>query len=381
MKDAKTASSRREFIQQAAAWSVVQGGPGRKEPPAYAPDHQLTVISGRPRSRGLQYGRIFKDRIHAFLDKEIYGTFAKNPPSKDDLLRYAGGCAEQIRRYSPVIIEEMEGMTEGSGLPIEETVLVTLHEELWHRGLLPAPEHCTAVAAGPPDTRDGNTYIAQSWDWMQSVYGMSSLLLWKRPEGPSVLSYSFPGLWVGAGMNSRGVALVWTSTQNPMKAPGPLVGIPTYVLLAQMLYQDSLRDAVEEARRAKHAGWFTIVMGDGRGRLVNVEAAPGELEVELSRGSLARTYHGTRKMTRTPEGQPVKFHPQVQRMLGLLAGKKGQLDRLALQGFYGDHQSTICKHYSTLDVVLFNATQREAWLERGPGCSGRWKRFAFDAAS
>ena len=63
----------------------------------------------------------------------------------------------------------------------------------------------------------------------------------------------------------------------------------------------------------------------------------------------------------------------------LLDAGQGRLDRPMLQGFFGDHQSTICKHFSTLDSMLFDTARREAYLSRGPGCSGRWRRFTFQA--
>jgi hypothetical protein len=28
--------------------------------------------------------------------------------------------------------------------------------------------------------------------------------------------------------------------------------------------------------------------------------------------------------------------------------------------------------------MLFDATDRAAYVSRGPGCSGRWKRFGFE---
>ena len=83
-------------------------------------------------------------------------------------------------------------------------------------------------------------------------------------------------------------------------------------------------------------------------------------------------------MSKTPKGQLVKRHPQCQRMCELLESGKGNLDRPALQGFFGDHKSTICKHNGTLDSMLFNCTTKEAYVSRGPGCSGRWRRFDFE---
>jgi isopenicillin-N N-acyltransferase-like protein len=387
--------NRREFLMHAGAAGLAAGvagvtlaaeGQGADGKAGAVADHSLTTIAGPPRERGVQYGRTFKDSISSFLDKEIYQSFQKvSGNTKDAMLGYAAGCAAAVQGYAPLVFDELQGMAEGSGLKLEELVLITLHEELWHRGVLPAAQaHCTAVAAGPPDTKDGNSYVGQTWDWMPSVYGLSSMLLWKRPadEGPSVLAYSYPGLWVGAGMNSAGVALCWTSGPDE-GSPGPRVGIPSYVLIAQMLYQPTLAAAVEEARRATHAGWFTFVMGDGEGNLANVEGSPKEGAVETARGHLARVYFGSRKMTAAKEGEPVKYHPRCQRMYEMLSGAKGKLDRAAIQGFFGAHaeegNEAVCVHPNTLDAMLFDCTNRHAYVARGPACTGKWRRFGFEA--
>src|SRR5262249_54523389 len=154
----------------------------------------------------------------------------------------------------------------------------------------------------------------------------SSILLWKRPEGASLLAYAYPGLWVGAGLNSAGIALCWT-WGDKREIKGPRVGIPAYVLIAQMLYQDTLKAALEEARRSTHAGWFTFVLADGQGNLANVEGTPEKLAIETAKGHLARADFGTREITGTAEGKPVKYHAKCQRMFDLLGANKGKLDR------------------------------------------------------
>jgi isopenicillin-N N-acyltransferase-like protein len=382
-------TSRREFLKHAAVCGAAAAGLGHapragaagKDPPK-APDHTLTVIAGKPRERGREYGRKFKEPIRSFLQKEIFDKFTTPSASRDDLLRYAGACGKAVKDYSPLVHDELEGIAEGTGLSLDEVVLITLHEEAGKKGILPKVEHCTALAAGPPDTSDGNTYVGQNWDWMESVYGLSQMLHWKRPEGPSLLAYSYPGLWVGAGLNSAGVALCWT-WGDTRGIKGPRVGIPSYVLIAQMLYQDTLKGALEEAKRAKHAGWFTFVLGDAKGNLANVEGTPEKQVIETMRGHVARADFASRGVLGTPEGKPLKLHPQCQRMCDLLAAGKGKLDRATLQGYFGDHESTVCKHPGaeggfTIDSMLFNTTTREAYVSRGPGCSGRWKRFTFE---
>jgi hypothetical protein len=179
-------------------------------------------------------------------------------------------------------------------------------------------------------------------------------------------------------MNTAGVALVWTWGDR-MGIKGPRVGIPSYVLIAQMLYQDTLAGAIREAERARHAGWFNFVLGDKKGQLATVEGTPEKLVVQQPRGHTARASFACREIL----GE-AKLHPQCQRMFDLLAESKGKLDRATLQGFFGDHKSTICKHPDskgggfTVDSMLFDCTTLEAHVSRGPGCSGRWKTFRFE---
>jgi isopenicillin-N N-acyltransferase-like protein len=348
-------------------------------------DHTLTIVTGKPRERGRQYGQHFAAAIGKFLDREIVTPFSKKA-TRGDMLRYAGQCAKEIHAYSPEVSEELEGMAEGAGMRLEEIVAITLHEEFFHQGILPTAEHCTAIAAGPPDTEDQHAYVGQTWDWFVSLYGASQMLHWKRPEGPSVLAYAYPGLWVGAGLNSAGIALCWTSAEGQGIA-GPCVGIPSYVLIAQMLYQETLKDALEEARRAKHAGWFTFVLADSEGRLANVEGSPKELVVEEHKGHLARVLFGSRKMTGTLEHHPVKYHPRGQKMYDLLGESRGKLNAAKLKELLSDKSICSCdatnepRQVRTIDAMLFDTTTREALVTRGPIGSRPWKRFGFEKGS
>src|SRR6185503_2687043 len=137
-------TSRRDFLRQVAAGAACAALPALPTVAA-KPEPFLAkrVISGKPRERGLAYGKALKDDIAAFLDKEIYGSFIGKPAPKDDMLRYADACGKAMKDACPVVYEELGGAAEGSGLKLEELVLITLHEELYHRGALPKVPHCT----------------------------------------------------------------------------------------------------------------------------------------------------------------------------------------------------------------------------------------------
>lgn len=401
-------TTRREFLNKlvggtvvVVAWPSVPTGElfGAD---TVAPDGvpALTTISGRPRGRGLAYGTRFREGIGRFLDREIYGAFLDRPATRRELLDYAAACARVVREYCPIVFEEVGGVAAGAGVLPQEVVLLALHEELYHRGPLPGVAdpgrvesstggrsgeggashgHCTAVAVGPPLTSHGGTYVGQTWDWMQSVCGLSSIVEWRREEGPSVLAYGFPGLWTGAGMNSAGVALCWTSANLEQKDFPPRVGVPSYLLIAHLLYQDNLDAALEQARLDKHAGWFTFVMGDGAGRLASVEGSPAGVAVEELTGQLVRVGYGTRKMTSTADGQDVPRHPRCQKMSNHIDVASGSIDLRWLQSTFEDPACEISVGAPTIDLLAFDTTRKVAYLSRGPAYEVAWREFRFSA--
>jgi hypothetical protein len=368
-------NSRREFLRRTALGLVAGCGLSPRSADAESvvkPFGDAVVIAGKPRDRGRAYGRRFEPAIREFLDREIYGPFVSATSTKDALLRYAGACMGVIRSECPIIADELEGMAEGTGLRLEEHVLMTLHEELYHRGNLPPISHCTAVAVGPKETA-GATFVGQTWDWMASVAGLSSLVEWRREDGPSVLAYGYPGLWVGAGLNSAGVALCWTSADLGKPNQQPRVGIPSYVLLTHLLYQPNLDAVVEAARRNRQAGWFTFVIGDGNGRLLNVEGSPESVACEEATGRLIRVGFGSREMA----GEGAERHARCVSMDSLLDGMRARTDLAAMKQNFGDPARGICVGKGTIDMMVFDTTAREAHLSRGPEYGERWRTFGF----
>jgi hypothetical protein len=371
---------RRRFLQYSAAAAVLAAGAPRglfAASEAKQPPFEIATIEGAPRESGKMYGERFGEAIRAFLDREILGTFVGKPASREQLLAYGKECGEKVREFSPEIYEECLGIAEGAGIARDEQFLITLHEELYHRSTLPPISHCTAVAVGPPATRGKAAFVGQTWDWMESVAGLSTMLHWKRATGPSVLAYAFPGLWVGAGLNSAGLALCWTSADLGKNDLNARVGIPSYILLAHLLYQESLDAALAEARRAVPAGWFTFVMADGEGRLANIEGSPKEVAVEEHRGALARVSYGSRQMTKTPAPDKIEFHPRCQKMYDLLDADRGRIDRERMQRYFADPTCGICAGRSTLDLMVFDTAERVAWLSRGEAHGLEWRSFTF----
>jgi hypothetical protein len=344
----------------------------------------VTVIEGGAPERGAAYGGRFRDAIREFLASEIEAAFAGKPSSKEELIKYAAACGEVVRQECPLIAKEFAGIAKGAGLTFEEIVLINLHEELYHRAPVPVPDrpkpgHCTAVAVSASDSGDAKTYVGQTWDWMQSVAGKSRILEWRREGGVSVLAYGFPGMPMGAGLNSSGIALCWTSAALGDKDQSPCVGIPSYMLIAHLLAQRDLESVVREAKKNKHAGWFTFVMADGRGNLLNIEGSPGKIAIERANQRMSRVGYGTREMTGTEPDKTVPVHARCTLMLEHLQSSAGRNALAGLQKYFAAPEFRISEGKATIDMMVFDTTARVAYLSRGPAYHLDWHTFTFGA--
>ena len=342
----------------------------------------LIRIEGHARERGMAYGKRFREGIRSFLATEIDAAFVGKPASRDQLRHYAAACGQVVRQECPLIADEFAGIAEGASLTFEDIMLINLHEELYHRVDLPEPAagkhgHCTAVAVSPADSGNAKTYVGQTWDWMESVAGKSAVLEWHRAGGVSVLAYGFPGMPMGAGVSSAGIALCWTSATLGEKGQSPRVGIPSYVLISHLLAQKDLESVIREARKNKHAGWFTFVMADGNGNLLNIEGSPTRVAIEQAKQSLVRVFYGSQEMTGTTPGQPISAHPRCERMRVLLESSRGQNDLVRLQECFAQPKHRINEGKPTIDLLVFDTTSRAAYVSRGTSYLLDWRTFTF----
>jgi hypothetical protein len=149
------------------------------------------------------------------------------------------------------------------------------------------------------------------------------------------------------------------------------------MLITHLLSQSDMDSVEREAKKNKHAGWFTFVMADGKGALVNIEGAPGKVAVERHDDRLVRVDYGSREMRGARADEPIKLHERCQRMYDLLSGTRGKNDLAQLQEYFADSKHQINVGRPTIDLMVFDTTARRAYLSRGPNYGLAWREFAF----
>ena len=304
---------------------------------------------------------------------------------------------EELRRFhrhnDPEIMEELEGLGSGFGLPparLFDYLMLSLVEDLDTTGT--GQEECTAFAA---TAADGGVLVAKNRDYRREHVAIQRVFRHRDPAwgGREVLcvgSLGSPGNF-SSGMNSDGFAVADTASRTTAHR----VGRHRYFLLTRLQTQcTTVADALGEIAATPHAGGGTLVLGDASGCMATVELGAETVAVEFRHGGrVGRTNHYVGDSTATlnridAAGDP--RHRNSERRLAtlrrLLSRKPGEMqiqDASAILSYRGgpDHEP-LCRRggrdlSETVSGAIYATGQRRLWFANGdPGC-GNWTAYAF----
>lgn len=328
---------------------------------------------------GRSYGQANAEGILSFLLMETA------PDTKR--LRYAARCWDVLQDWEKPIADFVRGMAEGSGRTVEEITLLLLHEEIVHQqaSVSAGNQHCSGLGATGAATVDGAPIIGMNWDWRVSLYTWSSLLRLHCKGIPATLTYAFPGLWTGAGINEEGLAFSWTGA-GYLPVLKPLVGVPTYALIAGILTKSSCREAIQLVESTPIAGCFVFFLADKSGELWVVEGGAGKTKAVQCHDVIGRGNHyetpeicRVSKQVLQPDGPIVTTCGRAKRVQELLRKYNGRINDKRVEEILRDHHATakgqgICQHgrldfnSMTVDGLYFLPRQREMRIARGLPC-------------
>ena len=155
-----------------------------------------------------------------------------------------------IRRWTPDLLDEIEGIARGSRQSWEWIYAYNLLDEEWtwardqKAGMGPG---CTVAGFAPGD---GAPLLAQTMDIPNVHDGTQAVLRIEPDEGPAALVFTHAGMIALTGCNADGVALV---VNNLDMLPASRTGLPVAFVIRGILQRRTLADAVRFVREVPHA--------------------------------------------------------------------------------------------------------------------------------
>ena len=216
------------------------------------PDLPVVNCSGSAHERGVQHGESLRAEIAAGLGRwgdSIASAHGVDPAS------YIAGFVQgteflpAIRRWTPDLLDEVEGIARGANQPWEWIYAFNLLDEAWtwareHPSL---PPGCTAVGYAP----DGGTpLLAQTMDIDSFHDGAQAVLRIERDREPDLIVFTYAGMIGLTGCNAAGVAVV---VNNLDVLPTSRDGLPVAFVIRGILNRTTLAGAVDFVRDVSHA--------------------------------------------------------------------------------------------------------------------------------
>ena len=249
--------------------TIARHGPGFLEE---VDGTKVLHLKGSPREIGLQHGTLLKDDIRASV-RFLFDVKAKEFSPKAfgvklplDPKRMILSIAATQRKFVPDrYYEELRGIAEGSGLPVEEIIAANFIPEMFH---------CSGFALGGSATKDGTLYhgrvLDYGCDWKLQEH---AVLVVAEPDGAiPFVNVTYAG-FIGSvtGMNARKISI----GEMGGGGQGHWEGVPMALLVRMALEgADDLDEAVAVFRDHPRTCQYFYVVADGNsGRAVGMEAS------------------------------------------------------------------------------------------------------------
>jgi len=221
---------------------------------------RLIELHGTPYNRGLLHGQILKEEIKIIIDKWIAKTEAMTGMDFDSIKIYfldKNRYKDAILRWNPELLNEVEGIAEGSGIDFETIFLFQIGEELESYLSSINLFKCTSIAVNKSENTP--CLVAQNMDPPDFLHGFPTLLHIKH-DSSNLESYVFtsPGLIALNGMNNKAIGIVANGLPNLYSN---LEGLPVAFIIRTVLEKTTFEDGMNFLFNVKHAKAQNYILG------------------------------------------------------------------------------------------------------------------------
>jgi isopenicillin-N N-acyltransferase-like protein len=238
----------------------------------------------------------------------------------------------------------MEGIAAGSGCQLREVLLLNVRSEL-----LANADECTALAAAPEVSVQGQLLLAQNWDWHTAIEPDPILLQIRQPGKPDILTLAEAGQVGKIGLNSAGLGVCLNFLAHAHRGHG----LPIHVILRRMLECEGLGDAVHAAYGVPRGGSANVLLAHAAGDILDLELTATDADFLYAEGGwlVHANHYESQRLRAGDTGLPTSMSTLVRaararRLLSTAAAQRDvSFDSLAT--ILRDHAHgayAICRH-------------------------------------
>jgi len=333
-------------------------------------------VAGGPRERGQAVGAALAEPIGRSLD--FYRAFMeRRGVMPDHLPSLLGPYRAAAENAMPDLVEEIDAMADGAGVPPRNLMAANCWEELERlMDLTVAPDRCTAFAT----TGGDGTVLAHNEQWYAGDAGNVAVIV-QRPDGEVAFASGTVVTCLHAvGMNAAGVAQGVMS----LAAEDDGEGIPRVPVSRLALANRGIDDAVRRATVRGKSGGYAYVFAAAGGEIRVLETSADDHAIVADVRGHANHYLDPRLAA---GGEATAgSRARLARLEELLAEREPSTPADAME-ILRDHDSepqAICRHADPAEgdegtAVLFSMVchleSRRMWVAMGNPCEAPYEEI------
>ena len=271
-------------------------------------------LNGTPYENGFHHGKILKNRIRKLVGLWKNDIEIRYQIPADEFIKTFIDSTDYIptiQKWTPNLLEEIKGISAGSGIDFNTIFAFQLIDEVWTNArLINIPHHCTSVGVNNYKIDGSSNYIAQNIDITPFYHGFEILLdIKEKGSNSRVLVTTFAG-YIGANGLNKHIGIT-ENTLSDLKSS--LNGLPVCCIARGILEKSSFDEAVNFIKSIKHASGQNYIVGS-KHDIISLECASDTVTEYWPDSTKNYTFHANRPHTNT------SYHPAYLTYLKALYG-------------------------------------------------------------
>jgi predicted choloylglycine hydrolase len=252
-------------------------------------------LSGSPYERGLSHGKLLKKEIHEVI--ELYKEDIKEW-TKEDPDHFIAKFLEQtdykssILEWTPDLMEELKGISEGSGIDMGTILMHQLADEYWFNTDDIMANNCSSFGV---DKHSGQpSMTAQNMDIPKYYHGYQTVIkiIDQNPDKEMML-LTIPGHLGITGMNNKSVSI---NCNTLMQLNYGRTGLPVTFIVRGVVEKNTQEEALKFLAAIKHASGQNYIIG-GPDKVYSMECSANKIAEYRPFENAFFTYHTNHPMS------------------------------------------------------------------------------------
>ena len=306
------------------------------------------------------------------------------------------GATIQSRKYIPFAqerypqyVEELVGMAEGSGISLEDMVVLVSMEAVTSDAL--HLDKCTSFAVNNDRTADGHVLIAHNEDWSPAEEEDVFVVHAEPEDEPPFLAMTYGGYPSAVGFNAYGVSQCCDSVYPTDSR----IGVPRLIVARGVLAAETPSDAISRALIPQRAAGYNHLIVHESGEIYSIEASARNFAMLYGEdGALAHTNFYIDPQMQEIENDPdelvakrIRYH----RAARMIAEESPHTIKSlqVIQRDHINHPHSICNHdenipnpierSKTICALIMDLTSRAMHIAWGNPCENAYHTYYLDA--